>query len=113
MGGSESMLPRKKNRNLRSSNCWKCIEIVNLTITLLFLYHFKYSTIPSGGPFWILGGRGVGVCVRAHPAHPSLPTGLHVIQNRSMRQEIIMDERFFCSHHILNSATLFVKSKAK
>ena len=45
-----------KNRNLRSSNCWKCIEIVNLTITTLFLYHFKSFTIPSGGPFWLLGG---------------------------------------------------------
>ena len=50
------MLPRKKIRNLRSSNCWKCIEIVNPIINVLFLYHFKYFTIPSGG-----GG------VRAHP----------------------------------------------
>ena len=41
----------EKIRNLRSSNCWKCIKIVNLTITVLFLYHFKYFTIPSGGPF--------------------------------------------------------------
>ena len=45
-----------KIRNLRSSNCWKCIEIVNLTITVLFLYHFKYFSIPSGGPFCLLGG---------------------------------------------------------
>ena len=30
----------KKNQNLRSSNSWKCIEIVNPTITTLFLYHF-------------------------------------------------------------------------
>ena len=52
--GSEDMLPRKKKRNLRSSNCWKCIEIANLTITLLFLYDFKSFTIPSGGPFWLL-----------------------------------------------------------
>ena len=49
---------------LRSSNCWICIEIVNLTITVLFLYHFKYFTIPSGEPFWLWGGGGV----RAHPA---------------------------------------------
>ena len=49
--------PEKIN-NLRSSNCWKCTEMVNLTITVLFLYHFKYFTIPSGGPFWFLGGGG-------------------------------------------------------
>ena len=53
----------KKVRNLRSSNYWKCTEIVNLTITVLFLYHFKYFTISSGGPFWLLEGGGV----RAHP----------------------------------------------
>ena len=63
-GGSEHALP-EKIRNLKSSNCWKWIEIVNLTITVLFLYHFKYFTIPSGGPFCHLG-RGV----RAHSAHP-------------------------------------------
>ena len=62
--GAGGMLPRKKNRNLRSSNCRKCIEIVNLTITLLFLYHFKCFTIPSGGPFWLPGG------MRADSAHP-------------------------------------------
>ena len=48
--------PGKKIRNLRSSNCWKCIEVVNPTITTLLLYHFKSLTIPSGGPFWLLGG---------------------------------------------------------
>ena len=40
----------EKIRNLRSSNCWKCTGIVNLAITVLFLYHFKYFTIPSGAP---------------------------------------------------------------
>ena len=35
-GGPRGMLPWKKIRNLRSSDCWKCIEIVNLTITMLF-----------------------------------------------------------------------------
>ena len=73
-GGSGACSP--KNWNLRSSSCWKCIEIVYLTITLLFLYNFKYFTIPSGRPFWLLGGGGV----RAHPAHPSLPTGLLHVQ---------------------------------
>ena len=53
-----------KNRNLRYSNCWKCIEIANPTITTIFLYHFKSFTIPSSGRFWLQGG------VRAHPADP-------------------------------------------
>ena len=66
-GGSWGIVPREKNRtDLRSSNCWKCIGIVNLTITTLFFYHFKSFTIPSGGPFWLLGGGGGRV--RAHPA---------------------------------------------
>ena len=51
LGGPEACSP-VKNRNLRYSNCWKCIEIVNPTITTLVLYHFKSFTIPSGGPFW-------------------------------------------------------------
>ena len=59
--------PGKKNRNLRFSNRWKCITFVNLTITVLFLYHFKYFTIPSGGPFWLLGGGG---CVRTPRTPP-------------------------------------------
>ena len=50
--------PWENIRNLRSSNCWKCIEIVNPTTTTLFLYH-KSFMIPSGGPFWLLGS-----CVR-------------------------------------------------
>ena len=58
------MLPREKIRNLRSSNCWKCTEIVNLTINTLFLYHFKsFAAIPSGGPFLAPEGE-----VRAHPS---------------------------------------------
>ena len=57
--------------NLRSSNCWKCIKILNLTITVLFLYHFRYFTIPSGGAFWLLGGS-----VRTPRTPPPLPTGL-------------------------------------
>ena len=66
--GVRGHAPReKKIRNLRFLNRWKCITFVNLTITVLFLYHFKYFTIPSGGPFWLLGGGGG---VRAHPAHP-------------------------------------------
>ena len=58
------MLPRKKTRNSRSPNCWKCIQIVDPNTTTLFLYDFKSFTIPSGGPFWFLGGGGGG-CARA------------------------------------------------
>ena len=50
-GGPRACFPGKKNRNLRSSNCWKCTEIVNPTITASFLYHCKSFTIPSGEPF--------------------------------------------------------------
>ena len=47
--GVRGHAPPEKIRNLRSSNCWKCIEIINPIINVLFLYHFKYFTIPSGG----------------------------------------------------------------
>ena len=57
----------EKIRNLRSSNCWKCIQIVNPTTTTLFLYHFKSFTIPSGGSFWLLGG-----CLRTLRTPPPL-----------------------------------------
>ena len=60
------MLPGKKFRNLRSSNCWKCNEIVNSTITTLFLYHFRSFMIPSGGPFWLQGGGGVPTGLYSH-----------------------------------------------
>ena len=66
------MFPRKKIRKLRSSNCWKCTELtemVNLNITVLFLYHLKifYDPIRRTSVL-VLGG------VRAHPAHPPPPT---------------------------------------
>ena len=64
VGGRRGMFSRKKIRNLRSSNCWKCTEIVNITITLLFLYHFKYFIIASGGPF---GSWGATCAPRAPP----------------------------------------------
>ena len=53
---SGGMLPRKKNRNLSSSNCWECIEIVNPNIATLFPIIFSSFTVSSGGPFWLLGG---------------------------------------------------------
>ena len=58
-GGIRGHVSLEEIRNLKSSNCWKCIEIVCSIIFMLFLYHFKYFTIPSGGPFWLLVG-----CVR-------------------------------------------------
>ena len=73
------MMPcRAKNRNLMSSNCWKCIQIVNPTTTTLVLYHFKFFTIPSGGHFWLLEGGGGVRGVRG------VPTGLtsHLVEPR-------------------------------
>ena len=67
LGGPGTCSPGKKIRNWRSLNCWKCIEIVNPTITTLFLYHFRYFTIPSGGPFWLLGGGVRAPALRAPP----------------------------------------------
>ena len=49
------MLPGEKIRNLRSSNCWKCMEIVNPTTTTLFLFHFKSSYDPIRRTFLALG----------------------------------------------------------
>ena len=61
------MLPGKKNRNSRSSNCWKCIEIANPTTTTLFLYHFKFFTTQQADLFGSCGG-GRGACApRAAP----------------------------------------------
>ena len=91
-GGVRGHASPKKIRNLRSSTCWKCTDIVNLTITLLFLYHLKYFTIPSGGPFWLLGGGGacaprappcLRACysIKASPNHPSYPSTFHTDTN--------------------------------
>ena len=53
-GGPGASSPRKK---LRSSNCWKYIEIVNPTFTLhVILCHFRSFTIQSGGSFGSPGG---------------------------------------------------------
>ena len=75
-------VPPEKNRNLRSSNCWKYIQIVNPTTITLVLYHFKSFTIPSGGPFWLLGGWGAP---RAPP--PRLPTGLFLVMKKVIEEE--------------------------
>ena len=65
--------PRVKIRNLRSSSCWKCIEIANPTTDTFFLYHSKSFTIPSGGPFWLLGGGGGGCVTACAPRAPPPP----------------------------------------
>ena len=57
---------------MRFSNCWKCIESVNPTITTLFFYHFKSFLCHQAASLAPGGGGGV----RAHPLHP-LPTGLY------------------------------------
>ena len=67
--GVRRQAPPEKFRNLRFSKCWKCVEIVNPTITALYLGHLQFFTVPSGGPFWLLGG-----CMRT-PCTP-LPIGL-------------------------------------
>ena len=66
LGGPGACSP-VKIINLRSPNCCKCIEIANPTITVLFLYHFKYYMIPLGGPFWLLGDD---ACAFRAPPHP-------------------------------------------
>ena len=68
LGGPGACSPGKKFRNLRFSNCWKCIKIVNPTITTLFLYHFKYLRSHQADLFGSWGVRGCGGAgVRAHP----------------------------------------------
>ena len=59
--------PGEKTRNLRSSNCRKCIKIVNPSITTLFLYHFKYLRSHQADLF---GSWGEGGCVRTPQPPP-------------------------------------------
>ena len=57
------MFPWKKNRNLMSSNCWKCIQIVNPTTTTLVLYYFKSFYDPIKRTFLALARA--APCLRA------------------------------------------------
>ena len=73
------MLPREEIRNLRSSNCWKCIESVNPTITTLFLYIIliilrSHQAERFGS--WGVGGGG-GACAPRAP--PCLWTCLSIV----------------------------------
>ena len=54
----------KKLQNLRFSNCWKCTEIINPTITNVIFVSFKILYDPIRRTFLAPGGR------RAHPAPP-------------------------------------------
>ena len=56
----------EKIRNLRSSNCWKCTEIVNLTITVLFFYHLNILRSHQAD-LLVLGGGGGGACAPSAP----------------------------------------------
>ena len=111
LGGPGDVSP-EKIRNLRSSNCWKCTEMVNLTVTVLFLYHFKYFTISSGGPFFVLGGRGGGG-VRAHPAHPPpLPTGLPFMNTTSFFSQFLDSKAVKVSTNKLSDFSYWIYLRA-
>ena len=47
---SGGMLPKGKKWNLRTSNCWKCVELSE-SYHLIILYHFKSLTIHQAGLF--------------------------------------------------------------
>ena len=66
-GGSWGMLLPGKIRNLRFSNCWKCTEIINSTITNVIFVSFKIFHDPTTRTYLTPRGR------RAHPAHPPPP----------------------------------------
>ena len=58
------MLLPEKIRNLRFSNCWKCTEIINPTITNVIFASFKIFYDPIRRTFLTPGGK------HAHPTHP-------------------------------------------
>ena len=78
------MLPRKKIRNLRSSNCWKCIENVNLTITLLFLYHLRSHQADLFGPW--------GVYVRSLRTPPAYEPVLYKSRELRFSRSVSKDD---------------------
>ena len=67
LGGPGACSFRGKIRNLRFSNCWKCTEIINPTITNVIFVSFKILYDPIRRTFLAPGGR------RAHPAHSPPP----------------------------------------
>ena len=93
------MLPRtEKNINLMSSNCWKCTEIVNPTITMLFCIIFKLLWSHQADFF---GSWGVACASRTPPPSPPpppppLPTGLtyEEVSNGAAKQKIYLPTVF-------------------
>ena len=78
-GGGEGVLGhapfREKIRNLRFSNCWKCTEIINPTITNVIFVSFKIFYNPIRRTFL------APPCLRAWPAVNSVKWGeVFVIQ---------------------------------
>ena len=61
------MLLPEKIRNLRFSNCWKCTEVINPTITNVIFVSFKIFYDPIRRTFLAPGGR------HAHSTHPTPP----------------------------------------
>ena len=67
--------PLEKNLNLRPSNCWKCIEIVNPTIITLFCIILNiFRSLHQVGLFGSWGGGGLHV----HP--PAYGPDMNTIQ---------------------------------
>ena len=78
----------KKLQNLRFSNCWKCTEIINPTITNVIFVSFKILYDPIRRSFLAPGGAACAPrtpppppCLRAWPAVNSVKRGkVFVIQ---------------------------------
>ena len=69
------MLLPEKIRNLRFSNCWKCTEIINPTITNVIFVSFEIFYDPIRRTFFAPGGAACAphappppLCLRAWPA---------------------------------------------
>ena len=89
---SGSMLPQKNIKNLRSSNCWKCIEIANPTN----VHHINFV------PFKIFYDP-IRRTFLAPAPRTSLPTGLyltvkHVVRNLNFNRAL-----FFIRNVVMDS----------
>ena len=82
LGGPGACYFQEKIRNLRFSNCWKCTEIINPTITNVIFVSFKILYDPIRRTFLAPGGGGVRTprtppppCLRAWPVVNSVKRG--------------------------------------
>ena len=84
LGGPGICSPAGKFCNMKSSDCWKCIEVVNPTINHIILYHLISLKISSGRPFWpFLAPKGVGACApRTLPLRGGLSKLISKIERR-------------------------------